>query len=482
MNERKKNTIIYVIIFLITLLLTLIGLQSSPFYNGITHNDSSVFQIIGNGLLKNKIPYKDLFDHKGPIVYVINALALLINKNIGLYILELILLYIGTIYMYKTSKLMLKPILSLSVCCIYEMLIFIVIIGGNFTEEYEIIFSSIALFYMMKILYQGDIKSKKNWIFIGVTFAINFLIKPSYISIWIAFGIATLIYLIKNRKINELVIGVLYIILGIVIIFIPIIIYMISKNCVNDFLYAYFTLNMKYSKSTMIERFDAFKRLIMYRGYFYFFILTLMNNIIILFTKKVDNKLKIFATLFFLITLLLASYAANVYIHYLIQYALCMSLEVIIVMSILDIKDNIIPFLIILCTVLYASYMTATYNGICSLDAKMGNYIKECLDQIKTNIDEDDAILVLGNQPYYYIYLEKEPNFKYFFQTPIVLYNRDIEYETQNYIIDKKPKVIILECDNIMEKYFKVETKNIIENNYQKYNDKILKYYVLKEN
>ena len=37
-------------------------------------------------------------------------------------------------------------------------------------------------------------------------------------------------------------------------------------------------------------------------------------------------------------------------------------------------------------------------------------------DKLKKYLNEEDEIIVLGNQPYYYMYLNKYPKFKYFFQ------------------------------------------------------------------
>ena len=101
--DNKK--IYYAIIFVAVLILALLGLSSSPLNEGITQNDSAVFQIMGRGMLNGQVMYKDLFDHKGPVMYVINAIAYLISPQIGLFIVEILFIYIGAVFIYKTSKL-----------------------------------------------------------------------------------------------------------------------------------------------------------------------------------------------------------------------------------------------------------------------------------------------------------------------------------------------------------------------------------------
>ena len=99
----SKDCVNYVILAVIIIILSLLKLGSSPIKNDIPAVDSSVFQIMGKGLLNNQIIYKDLFDHKGPIVYIINALAYIISPNVGLYIMETIILYIGLIFIYRNA-------------------------------------------------------------------------------------------------------------------------------------------------------------------------------------------------------------------------------------------------------------------------------------------------------------------------------------------------------------------------------------------
>lgn len=285
----KKNTIIgnikiykeYILIAIVIFILFLIIVNSSPLYKGLSEVDSSVFQVMGKGMLENKLIYKDLFDHKGPIIYIINALAILIHNKYGLFVIELVLFYIGTIFIYKTSKIVMSKKTSLFICLLYILASLKCFEGGNFTEEYAITFISIAMYYMTKILYQKDDSKRIYWIIIGATFTINLLIKPTYISIWIAFGIVQLISAIKDKKIKQLIKNIGHIIIGILVILVPIIIYLIVNNDFNDFIEAYINLNMKYSESTVIERAIAFKKIVKKCKYTKFILLIIISNIII---------------------------------------------------------------------------------------------------------------------------------------------------------------------------------------------------------
>ena len=241
----NKQNIYYILIFVIVTILAILGLSSSPLNKGVIQNDSAVFQIMGRGMLNGQVMYKDLFDHKGPVMYVINAIAYLINPQIGLFIVETLFISIGAVFIFKTSKMLVNKKVSVIMSLVYVMLMFISILGGNFTEEYAMTFTSIALYCIMKIIYKNEYENKILWGIIGATFALNFFIKLTYIAIWIAFGIIQFIYSIKEKKIKELIKYIVYMIIGIMIVTLPIIIYLVLNDDIHYFIDAFFVLNMQ---------------------------------------------------------------------------------------------------------------------------------------------------------------------------------------------------------------------------------------------
>ena len=107
------------------------------------------------------------------------------------------------------------------------------------------------------------------------------------------------------------------------------------------------------------------------------------------------------------------------------------------------------------------------------------------MDEVKECLNEEDEILVIGNEPYYYIYLDKQPKFKYFFQVPIALYKKDVITETVKYVEEKKTKIIInnlKDRDREMYKIYNEEFLRILDQDYQEFKNDIFTYYKLKEN
>lgn len=495
----------YAFLFIVVFILCLLTLYSSPLYKGLPDIDSSVFQVMGKGMLEHKIIYRDLFDHKGPIVYIINAIAFIISNKYGLFITEFIIFYIGTIFVYKTSRIVLSKKLSIIVNLLYMLISFRYFYGGNYTEQYAITFMSIAMYFIIKILYNKEIDKKIYWIIIGATFTINLLIKPTYISIWMAFGIVQLISSIKDKKIKELIKNIGYMIIGILIISVPIMLYLIINNAVSSFIDAYIDMNMKYSNSSILKRIKAFVELSTRYKYNQYLLMMLISNIVLLFSKRINKRTKSFVTLFSVVSLILTAWAPNVYSHYLIQLAPCAILESIFLGYLIEQKIrekgilnykiirelpiNFIYFCVIAVITLNVFITTTKLKGIFSKKMIIDQLVIDKVNEINNYIDEDDEILVLGNNSYYYLLFNKQPQFKYFFQYPIIEYDEKIREETEKYIIEKKPKVIIDEkyknFATFGQKTFEqINGKKIVEEitqNYEEHDIGVIKYYVLKE-
>lgn len=494
----------YIFLFIVVCALCLMVLYSSPLYKGLPDIDSSVFQVMGKGMLEHKIMYKELFDHKGPIVYIINALAYLISNNNGLFIIETIIFYIGTIFVYKTSRIVLSKELSIVVNLLYMLISFRYFYGGNYTEEYASTFMSMAMYFIIKILHSKEINKKFYWIMIGSTFTINLLIKPTYISIWVAFGMVQLISSIKDKKIKELIKNTGYMLVGILIILVPIIMYLIINNDIKDFIDAYIIMNMKYSNSSVLTRIVKFKELVTAYKYNRYLLIMLVGNVMIIFSKKTNKRTKSFITLFSVISIVLTAWAPNAYSHYLIQLAPCVILESIFLLYIIDqkikekeisnykiIRELPIKFIYI-CVIFVIIFnvfsITTKSKGIFSKKMLIDQLVIDKVSEINNYLNEDDKILVLGNNSYYYLIFNKKPNFKYFFQYPLIKYDEEIIDETAKYIMENKPKVIIDEeynDINICGQQVNVQTygekiSEVIFQNYEEHDIKLIKYYVLK--
>ena len=90
MGVSKEAVIRYVFFLSLSLIALFFCTQSSPFYARNPWDDVSIYYSIGRGITQGYVPYRDMFDHKGPVVFFLFALAHLMVPDCfyGVYLLE----------------------------------------------------------------------------------------------------------------------------------------------------------------------------------------------------------------------------------------------------------------------------------------------------------------------------------------------------------------------------------------------------------
>ena len=66
--------------------------KSSPLYPFNDWVDANCYLTIGHGILRGQMPYRDLIDHKGPLLYLLHAPAAALDPAgfFGVYLLEIL--------------------------------------------------------------------------------------------------------------------------------------------------------------------------------------------------------------------------------------------------------------------------------------------------------------------------------------------------------------------------------------------------------
>ena len=144
-----KQPVVYICIFFFSLLLSFTA-TNNPFLIGNTGYDSSVFNYVGKVILGGGMPYRDSFDHKGPLIYLIDALGQLIHKHLGIWFIELTVIFIILVLAYKTAKLSgCNNIRALYVVLATMISLVLYLDGGNLVEEYACLFIMLQLYIFM---------------------------------------------------------------------------------------------------------------------------------------------------------------------------------------------------------------------------------------------------------------------------------------------------------------------------------------------
>ena len=128
----------------------------SPLFPFNPWDDTNCFFTLGRGIIHGVVPYRDLYEQKGPLLYFIYALTALISEKsfVGAWIVECIAAAFYSIFSWKIVKLYIEPSkiavfsgpLLLGIVYTIGMFNF----GGN-AEELCLPFLTIILYYGFRL-------------------------------------------------------------------------------------------------------------------------------------------------------------------------------------------------------------------------------------------------------------------------------------------------------------------------------------------
>lgn len=251
-----KNYGHYIYLYFFSCFALLLCSHFSPLYEYNFSVDPSAYLTVGRGLMNGLVPYKDLFDIKGPIIFVLFGIFsfLKINSNyFGIFILEIIALWISITYIYKTIFLISKSKKwSFTLTLIYPFILLNqdFFISGGEAEEFILPCLFILIFNTIKIINKCYHATNFQYFIQGLLFSYVFWIKYTTTGAWIAFYICMFLILVINKNYLELRKMILFSILGFIIPTILVLIYFIINNALGDLFWGYFGWNYIYGGST----------------------------------------------------------------------------------------------------------------------------------------------------------------------------------------------------------------------------------------
>ena len=78
---KNKNLKVYIYCLIVAFLFLLIATKSSPLYVCNDWVDSNIFFNIAKGIVHGEVPYRDLFEQKGPLLYFAYIIPYLISND-----------------------------------------------------------------------------------------------------------------------------------------------------------------------------------------------------------------------------------------------------------------------------------------------------------------------------------------------------------------------------------------------------------------
>lgn len=207
--------------------------------------DPSVFMYVGQQILEGRVPYRDVWDHKGPLIYFINAIGLFLSRGSpwGVWFIEFLSLWfaglVGYILMSRTYG---KGAALWASTAWMLGLIWLEI--GNMTEEFALPFQVLGLYLFHLSVTRGCTFWRSC--FLGMTAAGAFLLRPNLIGVHLAIMACMVLSMIFGRRWRQLGWTFCAICLGVGGVVLPIAAYFVFHGCLGTFWDCAFRYNFAY--------------------------------------------------------------------------------------------------------------------------------------------------------------------------------------------------------------------------------------------
>ena len=248
----KVNKLLIILMFILCSFLFFTFCSNNSFlYAKFTSCDQSWYITMGNGFIHGKIPYRDMYEQKGPIVYFLYAIVVLIAGNVrnAYYVAFFLEIIILTAYMYLAYKF-LNKFLNKYVSIILAIISAIIIAdsiylcgGGGAIEEY---ISPVIMWFVL-IGYEnikGKPLSKKQSLLVGLFLGLIFWSKYVCAIPIFAVFVVWFIYKMIKKEFKETFTSIGYMMISFFALTLFILIFFLCFGALNDLFQCYFYDNL----------------------------------------------------------------------------------------------------------------------------------------------------------------------------------------------------------------------------------------------
>lgn len=266
-DEFLKKGIVYVIYILIaSAYILLLSYSTSFVFPRYWGSDSAIFQTIGMGWSKGALPYVDLFDHKGPIIFLIDMLGYKISgTSTGVLCIQIVSFVCFMVLTHCICKESGMCDTKAFFCTILNiMFLSFSYDEGNMTEEYMLPY--IALTFWLGIKYlkkynRGNMEHPVQYAFwYGVSFAFGLMTRLTNALPVIVFVVSVTILLILHKKWKNLLKNIGAFLIGVALVVLPFAIYFYVKGAFSDLVWGTIGYNLFYTNKNAVLVMDLSDR------------------------------------------------------------------------------------------------------------------------------------------------------------------------------------------------------------------------------
>jgi hypothetical protein len=475
----KSRGVIALEALLIFCLVLVVLIPANPAKQTFPSRDSGVFLYVGWRILNGELPYLNVWDHKPPVIYYLDAfgLSLTPDSTWGVWWIEVLFLFAAAALLYALVKRLFGLFPAILTSFFWLFTLIYILDGGNITEEYPLVmqFGALLLFFI------SERNGKYGWrgFLIGFLAGLAFFTRQTSIGIFLAIGIYLLVARLWKRDFRRLAYELLPMLAGGLLVVALIAIYFKANGALGLLWNNAFVYNFAYAgERDSADRFSALLTgmdLLANVGLAQFAMFGWAVSLVILLLKRERFPEPMRAFLWMAVIALPLEIAlvsvggrprAPYFIAVLPVFAVFGGMSLGMLFD--SLAQNGIPRVggaltaavlsLTLCAVIYNDYLDITRE---STDSDQALALTHYIDK---NTSPQDSVLMWGAESAYNFMSRRRSPTRFVYQYDLYKYSdRKNEMEFLNDILTKKPKLIILTAadQKITDRHFAYRSEEI---------------------
>lgn len=263
-DELSRSWIILhaALIFASVLFVFFFSTSTSPFYSFLG-DDSAIFQAVGKGWAEGYLPYVALFENKGALIFLIDAIGYSIAPRVGIFLLQIPAMYLSMLFAWRALGFYLSDKTKFAAASFMLIFYATYYLDGNRTEEWSMPFLMAATYFFLRGLNEEKFSCPPLVGLInGVGFGACVLLRTTNALPLCCVAFLSAIFLLQARQFKILRRNVVNFCAGFAIIVLPFVIYFAAHDdALFDAIYGTILLNIKYTAQRgnfLLNHFDDY--------------------------------------------------------------------------------------------------------------------------------------------------------------------------------------------------------------------------------
>lgn len=398
----------------------------APWGNGNYPTDVCVYYRCAEWINQGLVMYQDMFDHKGPLVYLSYWLATRLFGLQGIWCMDTFIVFALFVIFYKTARLYTDSERSLLITFLMGLYYQLPFSDGGGPEWLATLGCSYTVYLLAKHLKSDTYCSFGEMFVLSVAVAVCLLTKFNTSAVIIPVAMYFLYHLIRNFDTQVFMMYCGAVVAGLVLIFAPVLYWMYLSGNIAEFIDTYWVFNTsKYENEIAISRGTAILTitLICIPAYLFYGLFVWWKR---------HNRLTLFwVSLAFYLPLILNGYVKNGYPHYLFPCFAAFAWTLAMIWDELCLHKKLYRIVVSLCMIIgLVTFGVRTYLRVCPFD---NSHDMEVASFLNTNRGDSEYVMVYPfvdrivykiNAPAYsfnyrlWLLLDGKPASKYFYFPP----------------------------------------------------------------